>query len=175
MGIKRRGRLGTSRDSNPAGLCCSSGHLVQCEPDEASSFTNPNVGPGRYAGCIAWTRQQGLGFKKVRVDLCYLSMRPTNARIWHKAVFKVGRVARLKPTRVRQDQKYLAIPSAFPFLGRLAINLPPHPEGSKKHRGWPPWCRRKSPVPRHSRQNRPEVRWSTECNPTTGEERTQTA
>ena len=38
-----------SRDSNPAGQCCSSAHLVQCEPDEASSFTNPNVGPGTYA------------------------------------------------------------------------------------------------------------------------------
>ena len=36
--------------SNPAGLCCSSAHLVQCEPDEASSFTNPNVGLGTYAG-----------------------------------------------------------------------------------------------------------------------------
>ena len=42
VGIKGRGRSGTSRDSNPACLCCS------CEPDEASSFTNPNVGPGTY-------------------------------------------------------------------------------------------------------------------------------
>ena len=49
VGIKGRGRSGTSRDSNPAYLCCSSAHLVQCEPDEASSFTNPNVGPGTYA------------------------------------------------------------------------------------------------------------------------------
>ena len=50
VGIKGRGRSGRSRDSNPACLCCSSAHLVQCEPDEASSFTNPNVGPGTYAG-----------------------------------------------------------------------------------------------------------------------------
>ena len=49
VGIKGRGRSGRSRDSNPACLCCSSTHLVQCEPDEASSFTNPNVGPGTYA------------------------------------------------------------------------------------------------------------------------------
>ena len=47
--IKGRGRSGTSRDSNPACQCCSSDHLVQCEPDEASSFTNPNVSPGTYA------------------------------------------------------------------------------------------------------------------------------
>ena len=49
LGIKGRGRSGRSRDSNPACLCCSSAHLVQCEPDEASSFTKPNVGPGTYA------------------------------------------------------------------------------------------------------------------------------
>ena len=49
VGIKGRGRSGTSRDSNPACLCSSSAHLVQCEPDEANSFTNPNVGPGTYA------------------------------------------------------------------------------------------------------------------------------
>ena len=49
VGIKGRGKSGRSRDSNPACLCCSSAHLVQCEPDEASSFTNPNVGPGTYA------------------------------------------------------------------------------------------------------------------------------
>ena len=49
VGIRGRGRSGRSRDSNPACLCCSSAHLVQCEPDEASSFTNPNVGPGTYA------------------------------------------------------------------------------------------------------------------------------
>ena len=49
VGIKGRGRSGTSRDSNPACLCCLSAHLVQCEPDEACSFTNPNVGPGTYA------------------------------------------------------------------------------------------------------------------------------
>ena len=49
MGIKGRGRSGRSRDSNPACQCCSSAHLVQCEPDEASSFTNPNVSPGTYA------------------------------------------------------------------------------------------------------------------------------
>ena len=47
--IKGRGKSGTSRDSKPAYLCCSSAHLVQCEPDEASSFTNPNLGQGTYA------------------------------------------------------------------------------------------------------------------------------
>ena len=50
VGIKGRGRSGTSRDSNLAGLCSSSVHLVKCEPDKASSFTNPNMGPGTYAG-----------------------------------------------------------------------------------------------------------------------------
>ena len=49
VGIKGKERSGTSRNSNPAGLCCSSALLVQCEPDEVSSFTNPSVGPGTYA------------------------------------------------------------------------------------------------------------------------------
>ena len=49
VGVKGRERSGTNRDPNPAGLCYSSVHLVQCEP-EASNFTNPNVGPGTYAG-----------------------------------------------------------------------------------------------------------------------------
>ena len=49
VGIKGEAGSGTSQVSNPAGQCCSSAHLVQCEPDEASSFTNPNVGPGTYA------------------------------------------------------------------------------------------------------------------------------
>ena len=50
VGIKGRERSGTSRYSNRDSLCCSSAHLVQCEPDEPNSFTNPNVGPGTYAG-----------------------------------------------------------------------------------------------------------------------------
>ena len=49
VGIKGRGRSGTSWGSNPAGLCCSLTHLVQCGSNEASSSTNPNVGPGMYA------------------------------------------------------------------------------------------------------------------------------
>ena len=47
----------------------------------------------------------------------YLSLRPTNARIWHKAVFKVGPVAGPKPTRVRQGQKYLRPRRHTPFWG----------------------------------------------------------
>ena len=72
MGIKGRGSSGTSRDSNPAGLCCSSAHLVQCEPDKASSFTNPNLGPGSYAGLWLELDTKGLvpyiGFGKSRGD-----------------------------------------------------------------------------------------------------------
>ena len=67
VGIKGRGRSGRSRDSNPACLCCSLAHLVQCEPDEASSFTNPNVGPGTYASLRlkldAWSRAVQRGQK----------------------------------------------------------------------------------------------------------------
>ena len=43
----------------------------------------------------------------IYIYLYYLSMRPTNARMWHKAVFKVDPMAGSKPTRVRPGQKYL--------------------------------------------------------------------
>ena len=82
--------------------------------------------------------------------------------------FKVGPVEGPKPTRVRQGQKYLRYyPSLFPFLGRQAITPP---EGGKSLGGGP-WGRRNSSVPRHTRQNRPEIKRHTDCNPTTGEER----
>ena len=65
--------MGTSRDSNPAGLCCSSAHLVQCEPDEASSFMNPNVSPGTYASLRlkldAWSSAEYLSLPPTRHDL----------------------------------------------------------------------------------------------------------
>ena len=50
VGIKGRGRPRRSRGSNPARLCRSLTHKVQCGSNEASSFTNQNVGPGTYAG-----------------------------------------------------------------------------------------------------------------------------
>ena len=61
-------------------------------------------------------------------------------------------------------------------FGSVGIPLfgAPQVPGNKKPGGMAPWGRRKSPVPRHTRQNRPEVRRPTECNPTTGEERPHT-
>ena len=56
-------------------------------------------------------------------------MRPTNARIWHKAVFKVGPVAGRKPTRVRQGQKYRRPRRHSPFGAPQAITPP---EGGKR-------------------------------------------
>ena len=52
-----------------------------------------------------------------RGDLCLFITRPTNVRMWHKAVFKVGPVAGPKPTRVRQGQKYLRPYWHSPFWG----------------------------------------------------------
>ena len=43
-GDLREGRWSTSRGSNPAGLCCSLTHSVQCGSTEPSSFTNPESG-----------------------------------------------------------------------------------------------------------------------------------
>ena len=103
----------------------------------------------------------------------YLSLRPTNARIWHKAVFKVGPVGGPKPTCVRQGQKYLRPRRHSPFGAPQTPGNNP-PRRGYKPGGMAPWGRRKSPVPRHTRQNRPEVRRPTECNPRTGEERPHT-
>ena len=75
VGIKGRGRSGTSRDSDPACLCCSSTHLVQCEPDEASSFTNRNVGPGTYASLRlkldAWSSAVQGGQRRQKMQLAH--------------------------------------------------------------------------------------------------------
>ena len=75
VGIKGRGRSGTSRDSDPTCLCCSSAHFVQCEPDEASSFTNPNVGPGTYASLRlkldAWFSAVQRGTKETKMHLAH--------------------------------------------------------------------------------------------------------
>ena len=32
---------------------------MQCEPDEVSSFTNPNVGPGTYASLVPYMGDKG--------------------------------------------------------------------------------------------------------------------
>ena len=74
---------------------------------------------------VRWMKPRYVGFdlvepsgpwKRPRRPL-YLSLRPTNARIWHKAVFKVGPVAGPKPTRVRQGQKYIRPRRHSPFWG----------------------------------------------------------
>ena len=93
MGIKGRGRSGRSRDSNPACQCCSSAHLVQCEPDEASSFTNPNVGPGTYASLRlkldAWSSavQRGQKYSSPTRRLPSRSWGPIRPRVcsWFRA------------------------------------------------------------------------------------------
>ena len=50
--IKKMGRSGKSQGSSPAGLCCSSTHLLQCGSNEPCCFLDANLGPG--------TWQQGL-------------------------------------------------------------------------------------------------------------------
>ena len=57
-------------------------------------------------------------------------------------------------------------PVGIPLFGapQAPGNKPnPTPRRGYKPGGMAPWGRRKSPVPRHTRQNRPEVRRPTEC------------
>ena len=111
VGIKGRGRSGRSRDSNPACLCCSSADLLQCEPDEASSFTKPNVGPGTYASLRlkldAWSSavQRGQKCSSPTRRLPSRSWGPIRPRVcsW----FRGARYLSLPPTRhdLTQGQK----------------------------------------------------------------------
>ena len=64
-------------------------------------------------------------------------------------------------------------PVGIPLFGapQAPGNKPNPPRRGYKPGGMAPWGRRNSPVPRHTRQNRPEIKRPTECNPTTGEEK----
>ena len=117
VGIKGRGRSGTSRDSNPACQCCSSAHLVQCEPDEASSFTNPNMGPGTYASLRlkldAWSSavQRGQKCSSPTRRLPSRSWGPIRPRVcsWFRAPIRHEcQTAQLKS---RGFAQYLSLPS----------------------------------------------------------------
>ena len=108
VGIKGRGRSGTSRDSNPACLCCSSAHLVQCEPDEARSFTNPNVGPGTYASLRlkldAWSSAVQRGQK------CSSPTRRLPSRSWGPIRPRVCSWFRAPIRHECQTAQYLSLP-----------------------------------------------------------------
>ena len=118
MGIKGRGRSGRSRDSNPACLCCSSAHLVQCEPDEASSFTNPNVGPGTYASLRlkldAWSSavQRGQKCSSPTRRLPSRSWGPIRPRVcsWFRAPIRHEcQTAQLKSRQLMSVRIWLAV------------------------------------------------------------------
>ena len=68
-------------------------------------------------------------FLSLSLYLSYLSMRPTNARMWHKAIFKVGPVAGPKPTHVQQGQNTFN-PVGIPLFGAPG-NKPNPTEGGK--------------------------------------------
>ena len=74
----------------------------------------------------------------VRFNYLFI-IRPTNARMWHKVIFKVGPVAGPKSTRVRRGQKYLR-PVGIP-LKRQTINPTPPPEEGKSLGDGPPEAR----------------------------------
>ena len=116
VGINGRGRSGTSRDSNPACLCCSSAHLVQFEPDEASSFTNPNVGQGTYASLRlkldAWSSavQRGQKCSSPTRRLPSLSWGPIRPRVcsWFRA--PIWHECQTAQPKRRERALYLTLP-----------------------------------------------------------------
>ena len=138
-------------------------------------FHEPKCGFGHVCRVMVWTRQQGLvpyiGFENVRGDLCYLSMRPTNARIWHKAVLRWVRLQGRGPHASGKAKSTFDPVGIPPFWAYQAPGNKPTPPKGVKAWGMAPWGRRNSPVPKHTRQNRLDVKRPTECDPTTGEER----
>ena len=75
-------------------------------------------------------RERGLSSLLAGCSLLFI-IHPTNARMWHKAVFKVGPVAGPKPTRVWQGQKYLRPRRHSPYYGRLRRQVVTPPKGIK--------------------------------------------
>ena len=132
VGIKGRGRSGRSRDSNPACLCCSSAHLVQCEPDEASSFTNPNVSPGTYASLRlkldAWSSAVQGGQK------CSSPTRRLPSRSWGPIWPRVCSWFRT-PNRHECQTAQLKSLSTLVYWVPYSSHTSPHP--SQTH--WLPW------------------------------------
>ena len=123
-------------------------------------FHEPKSGSGHVCQVMAWTRHQGLvpyiDFEKVRGDLyIHRSVPPTH---------EYG---------TRPFLRWARSQGRSPHASSKAKNTSGAIRGYKAG-GMAPRRRRKSPVPRHTRQNRPEVRRPTECNPRTGEERPHT-
>ena len=91
-----------------------------------------------------WIQAQGVGFSlaeprsesgswdRGETSLLFI-IRPTNVRMWHKAVFKVGPVAGAEAHARPARPKIPSAPLAFPFLGapQAPGNKPNPPEAGK--------------------------------------------
>ena len=102
---------GNKPNPTEGGISLGDGPL---RPEEISSAEAHPAEPPRGKTAYRMQPKNWRGKKGPRGPL-YLSLRPTNARIRHKAVFKVGPVAGPKPTRVRQGQKYVRPRRHSPF------------------------------------------------------------
>ena len=136
--IKGRGRSGTSRDSNPAGLCISSAHGAMWAW-WGKQFHEPKCGSRHVCRFMAWTRQQGLvpyiGFENVRGDLCIYHVPPMHecgTRPFLRRVRSQGR-----SPQASGKAKNTFDPVGIPLFGAPA-NKPNSPKGVKAWGNGPP-------------------------------------
>ena len=132
----------------PEGSLVETRCLIKGPKSTIVPFPGPCSGPKSRTGSGASQKA------KSRVRAVFIP-RPTNVRIWHKAVFKVGPVAGPKPNAIGSS-KNASAPLAFPFSGRFrrrAIN----PTPPKRVKAWGDGPLRPEvmyPVVEHTRPNR---------------------
>ena len=84
---------------------------------------------------FSWRILSGSNFLHSGTYSSVFIIRPTNERMWLKAIFKVGLVAGLKTTHVRQGQKYLRPRRHSPYKGHLKRQAI-HPNPPKWVKAW---------------------------------------
>ena len=140
----------------------------------SKQFHTPKCGPGHVCRVMAWARQQGLvpyiGFGKVRGDLCIYRCVPPTHEYGTRPFLRWARSQGRSPQASGKAKNTFG-PFGIPLFGAPQAPGNNPPQRGYKPWGMAPWGRRNSPVPRHIRQNRPEIKRPTECNPTTGEEK----
>ena len=108
--------------------------------------------------------------KKVRGDLCIYRCVPPTHEYGTRPFLRWARSQGRSPHTSGKAKNTFG-PVGIPLFGAPQAPGNKPPRRGYKPGGTVPWGRRNSPVPRRTRQNRPEIKRPTECNPTTGEEK----
>ena len=149
----------------PEGSLVETRCLIKGPKSAIVPFPGPRSGPKSRSGPGAFAA------KSVRGDLCIYRCVPPTHEYGTRPFLRWARSQGRSPHASGKAKNTFG-PVGIPFFGapQAPGNKPNPPEGGISL-GDGPWGRRNSPVPRHTRQNRPEIKRPTECNPRTGEEK----